>query len=1079
MSKPDNKLLLYKASAGSGKTHFLSQTYTDYLLDQISDISSHNRNDDWPYKHILAVTFTNAATQEMKERILYMIDQVAHDKDQSPKRQKYAQILLKKIVHDYSMFRVSTIDSFFQTILRSFAFEMGRSSSYDVSLDSETALEQALASLYEKIEENPNILNTITRISLDQLREEKSWDFRERIRKFCDIVLSNDYTKIKAELETEDSKYEDVINRLNIFNKNIVQRAYNIHKRIIDYFQAHHIEREYFVQKSRSFVYKFLTSYSFYLDPTSSSEKFTAPFPIEYFEKLFEFEQWIRSDAPSESHEKGKEIYNALLNDIRELHDLLKNNQIKYFSNKEILNNLRQTSLLTHIEEYLQDYCKRENITLLSESSFLIKKLIDGGDLPFIYEKIGVKIDHFLLDEFQDTSWIQWDNFSPLLKESLAHNNKNLIVGDVKQSIYRWRGGDWEILNSQIENDPYFSQYVEKKIANKNYRSLQNIIQFNNSFFSKLPHFLKNNIDILSDDILNIYSDVEQTCARQNDSKTNSPCGYIEVISHNSAKDSIINNGLFICKKLLQIINKLTVEAPIERRYKKNELGILVDTNRNGNLIAKYLLQNGINVVSSDSVKIGSSDSVFTIINILKYIVDKEYKGLYIFKQLNNIKLRDEDGLSLLSSSTPLYETSLQIINNHLPEQMANDTIFISAFLDKVLEYSTQRGASIHGFIKWWEENSDNFSISSPADEDAVNIQTIHKSKGLAYKVVLLPYLKDTALFNIKDPKWCKVDSSDPIYSKPRLISLSKEKSVNTYYIDYYNQEYEKSIIDTINMLYVAFTRPKEKLYIFSFPGDKNVNKSSMKFLSDFCQNNQVWRSVEHSITKQNYKSEYDFSDEEIDLDATTPFDYICYTNGCEDESISEYFKSKVENKEEQIHIGRFEINESAKKELRITKFGQDDDMRHKGILLHELYSYMNHCSPKEAVDRLIASNPSYRILSPRLEASPEQLREDLIRMVEKQLSTISSRDWFSEKYEVINEVEILNNGHIYRPDRVIVDRNNSKAIVVDYKFGHEKLDKYSHQVKKYMQLLQKMGYEKIEGFVWYVENQEIIQVDF
>lgn len=1163
-------LTIFKASAGSGKTHTLSEEYIRYLLDYKGnkdesgeserDIERANLDD---YKKVLAVTFTNEATREMKSRILEFLknlpdsffenllkgEQISEqEKDRLRKR---AAKLLTIIVHDYSMFRVSTIDSFFQSILRAFSFEFGKDSSYELTIDQKEVVEESVKNLYRTIEQKTNLKDVILNIAKEQNENGKGWDFRNNILEFCKKISSEEFLNLKRNEPELFSKNDDGTSllkqlieaeeKMKKFVSQTLERVWSDYERLGEIWERYkndfNLNSSHFNGMTKSLFYNTLEEALEYHNtktdkrrvPSKSlplSSKFLDLCSDQDYELCHRknIKDRVIIDVMHRMYEEIKDLmigdggvgsYQGYLNEVAKGEEFSR--EEKFYSYRLILQNIQKIYLLSHINTSLENYCREEGIALLSESSNLIKSLISGSPTPFIYEKVGTRTDHFLLDEFQDTSSVQWDNFRPLLKESLDANRANLIVGDVKQSIYRWRGGDWNILNTRIESEfrnPTIigdgeTEGERENGKNINFRSLPNIIEFNNGLFSSLsPNSipsafkrLESLSDSQKDDLYKIYKGAQQiTCDK---SKKCEQKGYIEVITNEQGSNRVQKNyhrDSVVKYQVLEIINRLCNE----KGYKRGAITILVSTNAQGADLVDFLMGKGVNVISSESLAIDSSKSVFTILTILEWlsnrekierkgvnVKDKEGErernvGIKLLKRLRNIEILNQDDLDKISLRESIFDICQRIIEFHLPKEFQSDSLFLSHFMDKVLIYSYSNGSDVSSFLKWWSANRESFSVQTPTNRDAVRIMTVHKAKGLAFDVVIVPFLRDVpSSLSILDRSSHFVKKEDEsLYPFPALVSFSKDKINGTFYKSEYSKEYFNTIIDNINLAYVALTRAREKLYLFVNTPTKErkeveLDDSIATKIIDYCKAEYGQRSKEAlSISLSEEIVSERFKGLELSNPDAIQYEYITYTFGNEENSLickKEGEKPKVAEKNSVAkELKLFEVAKSRDitKMLRIRDFGEEDDIRHKGILYHQLYSYLNDCSMEEAVDKLIRANPSYTLISKK--------RDDIVREVNESLEQVKQYQWFNDaKYKVLSEQEIIYNGNFYRPDRILVPKDGSmdEAMVIDYKFGESESLSYLKQVSRYSWLLKQIGYKEVRGYIWYISLKKVVEV--
>ncbi len=1019
-------LNICKASAGSGKTHKLTGEYLRLLF---ADSSLGKEG----YKSILAVTFTNKATDEMKQRILdelYIlslpgsnslflkdilslesISNISSEKRENFVRTK-ARAILVAILNDYSLFNISTIDSFFQHTLRSFAREAGQYSSYNVELDRDVVLNEALDMMMNSLEENENLLNWMIQISIEAIENGENWNTTDKLQELGRELFSEKF-KIKARGSNA------------LKEKTFIEEYRKILSPIVTEFENHSL-------KLGQDAMRMISSSGL------SCESFTGASrsPFKIFEKLAKGEivspsdtfvsladnpdKWCTSKSPLDLKDAIASLYDNGLNDIVRDTVTLYSDTLNYTTASVIISNLRTSGILSDIYRQVVDYCHHQNIVLLSQTTDFLNKIIDGSDTPFIYEKIGGRIDHYMLDEFQDTSLMQWENFKPLVKDSLDSGYDNLIVGDVKQSIYRWRSSDWNLLNSTINQD--FARYgVKDTPLDSNWRSARKIIEFNNDFFKKSAEMMQSkfNGDYDADEslITQIYSSVKQAI----DSARKCDDGHLSITFIDKEQcDATWKDE--VTERLPDTINSL-----ISRGYRLNDISILVRTNVDGANIANYLINNGFNVISEDSLLISSSQSVEKLIHILKYINNPN-------DQINAYLLKE--GFTLPQERS-LYNICEEILRSFTDDRKAEGA-FIQSFLDCVTEYTSLYGSDLNGFVKWWDETGSKRSISAPEGEDSLRVLTIHKSKGLGFKVVIIPFLCDPFLKSSKDFLWC-IPSQKPFDAIGLIpVRLNKQLS-DTIFKEDYLQEILFSYIDVLNVCYVSFTRAKEELLIFA-PKPK-INKSggfSISTMGDLL-----------------------YSQYQDKLDADLKYE------------IGEHPKRDSDSKEINVRDikddGLFvsiPIGERLKLSFSGADFFKEDNVRTKGVLMHNILSEISVESDLEgALNHALSSGDILR-------SQYEELRTALLSM----LVSVRDKHWYDGKYKHRNENAIVTpKGEVYRPDRVMFSPDST--IVVDYKFGTERVPAYLKQVQWYMSLLKKMGYPNVEGYLWYPEERFIEKI--
>ena len=676
--------------------------------------------------------------------------------------------------------------------------------------------------------------------------------------------------------------------------------------------------------------------------------------------------------------------------------------------------------ILNEIYGRVTDYCREKNIILLSESTELLGRIIDGSDTPFVYEKIGAWLDNFMLDEFQDTSSLQWRNFYPLIQNSLAQGEDNLIVGDVKQSIYRWRGSDWKILNEDMQKQ--FADYeVTEKSLKENYRSGRNIVEFNNGFFS----FCASRMQQLycgggegPGTIETVYHDIKQDMPEEK----NGYGGHVEV---DFIKEEEDYEG-----KVMERLSARIAHLH-EAGYSYRDMAVLVRKGSEGNVVAEAL-KGKYPVISSDSLYISWSRSVQKTVTILRELDNPQNGLLNVMRSFYSIPSVEEiDGHSL-------YQMCENIIRTALDEQEKGDVAFLQAFLDTVMEFEQNNGTNLSQFLKWWDDTGSGKTISAPEDMDAIRIITIHKSKGLAYNIVMLPFFAETLEHSplLAPVLWCS-------YSDIPVPVKYVKGLLETEFADDYRRERLYKFIDSINTAYVAFTRARRELVVFTgHPSEKELEKG------------EFGKSIGTIL--------YDYCKEDLNDDA------VFETGGTEASGL----ERKVERKMELDDAFTFAADGSRTRTVAAGgSIGEGESIREHGIAMHYVFSLVDYASGiPAAVKRAVA------------EGAASCSEEELLQMVNEKVASVQEYGWFDEKYTVLNECSILTpSGEEKRPDRVLIKGN--EAIVIDYKFGawseedNGRLARYKRQVGRYKDLLTCMGYTNVKGYLWYLSACKVISV--
>ena len=799
----------------------------------------------------------------------------------------------------------------------------------------------------------------------------------------------------------------------------------------------------------------------------------------------------------SKSSKKKNEIHVLAENKLQplliQILDFIRNNIEIYSTAVVIQKQLRTLGILTDLKDEIKNLLHEKNVLQISDANLLLSKIIGKSESPFIYEKTGSYFHHFMLDEFQDTSDLQWRNFKPLITNSLAEGNTNLLVGDVKQSIYRWRNSNWQILAEGINND-FREDQIKTEILEMNFRSDKNIIDFNNDFFLSLKNVFEeyqfkalDNPDELINRFNKVYESVRQFAGRKNPENK----GHVKI--EFLPKEDFKTNAT---KRLIEQVRFLQ-----DNGVKASETAILTRTNKEGKEIVLKFLEAAkdpynakyqLSVISNESLFLSSSQGVMLIIYVLKLLVNPENEivkvallNLWInwlkpelvkqeliqddlqrYKFFNEIPTENEENYfnvvfkaelgeefqqlkeNILISS--LDETITKITSVFKLHEIGTELPFIQTLIDKAGELKASLSNDLSNFLFWWEEQGLSTSVNVNEDVDSIRLLTIHKSKGLEFKAVLIPFFdwKTGISGNFAPILWCKPET-EPFNQLPLLpvkATSSLEKTI--FKIDYYS-ELVSRYVDVFNLAYVAFTRAKSVL-IINCPQLEEQKKESnsakeMHFL------------LEKTIQKLAQKEMF-----------STCFD--------EESGIFEFGKMPVFIPEPEQNNSTFIDKYHSydfKDRLKLRLSGEDflvtdnqsRSVKNQGKIIHEILSEIE---TSEDIEKAVGK----AIFDGKItDQESTSTKENLVRII----THPKVENWFNGSYTIINERSILKKGLLLRPDRIMISGNS--AIVVDYKTGDLELEKYQRQVREYAQILKETGYERVEGFLWYIQLHKVEKV--
>lgn len=988
-------LKILKASAGSGKTYNLAREYIRLILQS-----------DKPdaYRHVLAVTFTNKATDEMKRRILQELNVLATNPEASPYEelrplQRRARQQLSAILHDYSAFAVSTIDRFFQQTLRAFSRELGQFAHYQVQLDRDALVSESVDRVLDQLSEQDHAL-------LDWLSRSVKEDLRQNGRFSLEGRLNEVAGSLSALPEGQTFPRE----RLD---------------RLREACQAVEADFEKQVQAAAQACLDALTQAG--VDPAESNRGFLTHLyayaegqvPVDkpkdsFLAKAPDPALWF-----AKSKDKLRQQAEGLLEAPLLAFLACFGPPFQLYSTARILQGqLYGLGVAEELRSAWTQIQKEKNILSLDDSNTLLRQLIDGTDAPFIYEKMGVRYENFLLDEFQDTADIQWENFRPLLLNSESAGFSSMVVGDVKQSIYRWRGSDWDLLGSRLEQE---FRDVQVRVLDGNYRTCREIVEFNNAFF---PFAAEQLDQLLGEDpaksgsLSDLYKDVRQkVCTRD------TAPGSVEV--------------LFTEDQMGEVLQ--TLQEVRERGGEWADIAILVRGNAEGAAVAAALVEQGIPVVSDDSLFVKSSVTVRRLVSQLSLVdapaaQDKPGVATYLARSLS-VNIPEH-----YHSLVDLCEGLLRDLRQADPDMFEAEIPYIQAFMDYLQDWVSTGGNQLHAFLRNWEDAQP--KIASPQSGSAVRVMTIHKSKGLEFPFVIVPFAEKVTLYR-PSTCWCHpAVEGTPLEAEADGVYRVKldGNAADSLFSEQYLRERKLAAIDNLNVLYVALTRARCGLKVIAAPPPKKAGE--YKNLS------QVLYAF---VGTPDYK-------------VGTPYDF--------------HTLRRPESEEKPLEADYESFPADSGKRLKFSpeaadyfgpdgSFGPQASIRIRGNVLHGILGRI------DTSDQLPAAVEA-AVLSGEL---PQAQRQETLDFLSGRLASVEEKGWFAPEMRVWKEAPVLGpDGNEYRPDRVVLSPEG-EVTVIDYKFGAQE-ESHKRQVLRYANLYRKMGYAKVSAYLWYLADNFIIFVD-
>lgn len=1040
-----NSFNIYDASAGSGKTYTLVKEYLKVLLGS---------NKENAYKYILAITFTNKAVGEMKERIIEtlkvfaksnvlessntMFKTICEELSMQPKiLHAKSKIILNSIVHNYAALDISTIDKFTQKLIRAFAYDLKLPINFEVELDTNTILIEAVDKLIAKAGIDKNLTKILLDFAFEKADEDKSWD-----------VSYDFYNIAKLLINENDLPYLETLKKRSLDDFNILKSG--IREKIN--------ASEAIIAEVSDNVLTLISECGLEYNDFSGS------YLPKYFKNLAEKKFNINFDAKWQENLDSKTIYpkrvtQEIASVIEEIQPQLalafdKTKQevfhLKFLKN--FYKNITPLSILNLINKELNKLKEEQNILLISEFNSIISNQIKDQPSPFIYERIGEKFQHYFIDEFQDTSVMQWENLIPLLKNALSSENGSvMLVGDAKQAIYRWRGGKVEQFINLYNNDIALNIKPKTKTLPINYRSYEEVINFNNSFFEHLSSFM-----FSKKEYENLYSKCNQNTHIKKQGYVS--LRFLNIDKEDNRDDTYINSVIE------------TIDNCKKNGFQYKDICVLVRKKKEGVAIANHLSNAGIDIISSETLLLHHSPEVNFISNMLKFILDPKnhtakievlnylahykfnikdkhsfYKAFinleitWFFENLKQFKIsfRHQDILQL-----PIYEAIETIINNF--DLVKTSNAYIQFYLDFVLDYSLRNHSGLSQFIDYYEAKKETLNIVSPQGKNAVQIMTIHKSKGLEFPVVIFPYADLNIYKEINPKEWLPLDPDSYYGFSQALLNYNKDfKNYGEVGAQIFNEHQAELELDNINLLYVALTRAIEQLHIITI---KQLDKSGKENLNLF--SGMFINYLKHIEKWDDSTFFYDFGRPE--KESKNKEQYL-------DIIQQEYFIS-TPKKDHNIKI--------------ITNSGylwdtSQKEAIEKGNLIHNIMSLIKtNIDVDITLDNFLASG----IIN---STQKKELKTVITNIVKHpQLS-----DYFTSENTMYNEKNIITKeGVVLRPDRLVINCQK-EAVILDYKTGlHDK--KHAQQLQIYQDAIEDMNYVVTKKILIYInDNLEIKEV--
>lgn len=1032
----EKNFVVYKSSAGSGKTFTL---VLQYLQLALRDKNQLHQN----FKRILAITFTNKAAGEMKGRVIGAFYDLSQKKENEISKQLViqlkiskeelfhrAQILFEEILHHYGDFAIGTIDSFTHRLVKAFAFDLKLPMNFEIETDTKSFYEKVIANLFSRVGEDAEVGKLLTEYVKDKAEEDESWDPENSLLKFADVLLkehSEKFIETISRLSTDDleAARNNLIVKKKIYEDFLILES----QKVISIIESKKIElKDFYYGKNGAINFFYKCNELIVESETIHGKRLIDAINNNYWTKInstiFEISSQLTAAAVT-------------------LRDYIEKNIKEYNACKVLVSQMHLLRLLKKIEEISSELKSEDGIVFISEFNNRIFKLIQNEPAPFIYERLGERYRNFLVDEFQDTSSLQWQNLLPLIDNSLASGNFNMLVGDGKQSIYRWRNANVKQFSDlplieNPDNSVLLKEREETLVRNfkeenldTNYRSKKNIVEFNNNFFEFLS-------EKHSDSMKNVFKNHIQKVSEIQ--YLNENLGYVSV-------DYLTCDSEELNDKNLTHTEKYILEA-IKNGYSFGEICILCRGNKHGIEIAKYLIGKGIPVVSSESLLLMNNSAVNVLVQFLEYFKNRSNIICaaavinYLCKDKRLI-IEEQRLISSLTKGKTLFEVlselgiefknldSLNIFDlctesiNKLKLIHGNEN-YIRFFMDEVHEFMVQQNSGLMEFLEWWEHRKSHASLIIPEETDAVKIMTVHKSKGLEFKVVIIPYCNWKYFKAEYD--WIKIKNQNlPL---PVTVLEMNKSIVNAGFEEEYIISESEQILDNLNLLYVAFTRAIDRLHILSF-NTKGHDRN---------QRVSVW--------------------------------------------LQEYFSKQVNKREGFFEIGVLDNTSQSQKKLNLSlelmdlEFNNhglrfkssgtiDEEAKEYGIVLHQLLSKIKS---EEEIVRCVED----AVLKGLILTEDKNVWKEKIRSV---VTHPQLKKYFTTSVKNKTEAEIITEaGKILRPDKVVIEGNS--ATILDYKTGEKSIQKHSKQLMEYENALFRMNYSEVKKIIVYTDLPEVVELN-
>lgn len=1054
-------LTIYRSSAGSGKTRTLAKVYLSLALRYRADY----------FRHILAVTFTNKATQEMKNRILSYLDGFSRgiENDLTAELQQELKLddlsfqahsheVLRGILHTYSDFSISTIDAFFQRVIRAFTREAGLAGDYRLIVDKNEVLDEVVNELLDEAGRNAELTRWLVEFTLHALQNDNKFDIRKDLKNFAGILLSENFKLVEKNLVRLDAAaLKSAHEKLNREYFGFLNTIKEMAAEAVKWFEENNLKTEDFKHGKSGSVYIWLNKMK----------------GVKKVADIGEINKRVRNEFSCDANSwPAKHSAKAALIKtfaetkgtalVRRILDYYDKHYVKAITTEFIRQNFYLFGLTQDLLRKMREYRDQHRAMLLDEAPSFLQNIISESETPFIYEKVGSFYRHFLIDEFQDTSGLQWNNLRPLVINGLDQGYESMVVGDVKQAIYRWRGGNFKLLHEELEKQ-VGKKRVREESLDTNYRSSRQIIAFNNDFFSKACRIVSSLTGASVPE--EAFRDVVQRQNRQEE-------GYVQ-IDLIPAQGKSSEWKIEAKEKLCAIIEDLQ-----QRGVHPRDIAILVRSNKEGQEIINHLInyphsgkaKPGIQyqVVSSELLRIDNAATVNVLLHAMRYLYNPqdtlaraglsfEYNRIHNTRTLPEVMqvANEKDFRQNLPEdffrkesflrSLPLYELTETLIALFDLTGQQGEFAYLQAFQDLVLNFAAREQNDLGEFLNWWEEvrETEKGAIKSSSESNAIQLFTIHKAKGLQFKYVIIPYC-NWPMDQIAEKVILWVQTDEEPFYELGVVPVKYNKSLETtYFKDAYQAERANSYLDNLNLMYVAFTRAEKGLFVLA-PYTPKAQKQNNEEDSNISGVNRLLVKVleqSYQLREQGDKLVWG------SLPGQEP----------------------VESSKELVK-GLYRYATYSWRERLLIRTGtaaspETEALREAGIRAHGILSRLHYADELPALmDQLVTEGS----IQPEEKAALQQKITDW-------MGDAVVASWFDRSWKVRTEVPVLLPGGEYRRiDRLLLQDN--RAVVVDFKTGSRNPSD-EEQMRDYMRLLLAMGMVQVSGYLFYTRSGTCAEV--